>query len=404
MIIRLHAPLILLLLVSFACAASEASSNINQDRRALRVMTMNAQDIATSDLQNPDNPRLKRLAAIIQRVRPNVLLLSEIARDSDAQNANRFVRSYLSVPQQPGLRPILYNTYMPPSNTGIHSGFDLNNDAVVTTEHPEPRTSDEQGNPAPQTQEGRDYANDCYGFGTYPGQYSMALLVDRRLTINHSDIRTFQNFLWKDLPDAQPPRYLGGDNFYSQQEWNAFRLSSKTLADVPVSFDDGTTVHFIISHPTPPAFDGSEQRNKLRNHDEIRLLQSYITDEPALIDDDGVPGGLADGAHFVILGDLNADPFDGDSVGSPITTFLIHSPKLAPDHMPKSDIEIDGLDPTDTARFKLRVDYVLPSAGIEVLRSSIWRYGHDDPQGFPSDHFPVWAELAIPAANNPDDS
>ena len=128
-------------------------------------------------------------------------------------------------------------------------------------------------------------------------------------------------------------------------------------------------------------------------------MQSYINNEPALIDDRGTPGGLPRGEPFIIMGDLNADPFDGSSVGSPITTYLIHSPLLAPDHMPRSEIEIDGLDPTDTARFRLRVDYILPSAGISVLRSSIWRFGHDDPEGFPSDHFPVWAELAIPAVS-----
>jgi len=394
MIIRHRTLGILLLLCLSATAHAQDTRQL-----ALRVMTMNAEDIATSDLLDGENPRLQRLAAIIQRVRPNVLLLSEIALDTDAQNANRFVRNYLSVAQEPGLRPIIYNTYMPQTNTGVHSGFDLNNDAIVDASPLVPSPSDAQGNPAQQTQEGRDYGNDCYGFGTYPGQYSMALLVDRRLTIQSNSIRTFQHFLWKDLPGAQPPRYEGGDNFYTQQEWNSFRLSSKTLADVPVSFDDGTTVHFIISHPTPPAFDGSEKRNKLRNHDEIRFIQNYINNEPALIDDNGKPGGLSGDEPFVILGDLNADPVDGNSVGSPLTTFLIHSPLLAPDHMPSSEIAIEGLDPTDTARFRLRVDYILPSSGISVLRSSIWRFGHDEPAGFPSDHFPVWAELAIPAAS-----
>ena len=392
MIIHARTLAILLLLVFPPVAEAQETRP-----RALRVMTMNAQDIASSDLDGAQNPRLKRLAAIIQRVRPNVLLLSEIALDADAQNADRFVRNYLSTAQEPGLRAILYNTVMPQSNTGIHSGFDLNNDAIIRPEPPEPRPSDAQGNPARQTQGGRDYGNDCFGFGTYPGQYAMALFVDPHLTIHHDEIRTFQRFLWKDLPDAQPPRYKGGDNFYTQQEWNQLRLSSKTLADIPVSLADGTSVHFIISHPTPPAFDGSEQRNKLRNHDEIRLLHSYITNEPKLIDDSGTPGGLPEGEHFIILGDLNADPVDGSSVGMPMSTYLLGSPFLAPDHTPSSDIVIEGLDPTDTARFRLRVDYILPSAGIGVLRSSIWRYGHDDPAGFPSDHFPVWAELAIPA-------
>ena len=35
-------------------------------------------------------------------------------------------------------------------------------------------------------------------------------------------------------------------------------------------------VHFLVSHPTPPTFDGAEDRNGTRNHDEIRFWADYI--------------------------------------------------------------------------------------------------------------------------------
>jgi hypothetical protein len=61
-------------------------------------------------------------------------------------------------------------------------------------------------------------------------------------------------------------------------------------------------------------FDGPEKRNAARNHDELRLWQEYLSkgDKPWLCDDKGQCGGLAQDARFVILGDLNNDPVDGD--------------------------------------------------------------------------------------------
>ena len=53
-----------------------------------------------------------------------------------------------------------------------------------------------------------------------------------------------------------------------------------------------------------------------RNHDEIRFWSDYITPGAGdyIYDDEGNFGGLPEGSCFVIAGDYNADPFDGDSV------------------------------------------------------------------------------------------
>ena len=37
------------------------------------------------------------------------------------------------------------------------------------------------------------------------------------------------------------------------------------------------TVHVLASHPTPPTFDGAEDRNGRRNHDEIRFWADYVS-------------------------------------------------------------------------------------------------------------------------------
>ena len=66
-------------------------------------------------------------------------------------------------------------------------------------------------------------------------------------------------------------------DWYSPDELDVFRLSSKSHWDVPVRLPDGRILHLLASHPTPPVFDGSEDRNGRRNHDEIRFWADYVT-------------------------------------------------------------------------------------------------------------------------------
>jgi hypothetical protein len=86
------------------------------------------------------------------------------------------------------------------------------------------------------------------------------------------------------------------------------------------------TVHFLVSHPTPPVFDGPEDRNGTRNYDEIRFWADYITPGKAgyIYDDNGQWGGLKPGSLFVIAGDQNSDPNDGDSIPGSIQLLLDH--------------------------------------------------------------------------------
>ena len=98
-----------------------------------------------------------------------------------------------------------------------------------------------------------------------------------------------------------------GKNWYNEQEWQNIRLSSKSFWDLPISVNN-KTVHILASHPTPPVFDGLEDRNGKRNHDEVRLVADYINNADYIYDDKGKKGGLNAQSRFVILGDLNAAP------------------------------------------------------------------------------------------------
>jgi hypothetical protein len=283
------------------------------------------------------------------------------------------------------------------SNTGVPSGFDLNNNGVVGG------------------------ADDAFGFGFFPGQY--AFVVYSMYPIDEDGIRTFQQFLWRDMPGARLPiDPTTGESWYSDEELDVFRLSSKNHVDLPIEID-GRTVHFLVSHPTPPVFDGAEDRNGTRNFDEIRFWADYIHPGRSayIYDDGGTTGGLHGSDRFVIAGDLNSDPFDGDSIPGSAQLLLEH-PKVNATMTPSSDgaVEQSALqgganathlgDPAfDTADFadgtpgNLRADYVLPRKNMKITASGVFWPVESDPLfplvglfPFPSsDHKLVWIDVAV---------
>ncbi len=398
----------LALLAAAVILAATAVPAWAQERLAVRVATFNVEDVRSEDIADPMHPRLRRLAEVIQRVRPNILLLNEIAFDGPGTpglapgaaagtNAQRFADTFLAVAQAPDVRPLKYRAFAAPTNTGLPSGLDLDRSGGVVGEFPVPPRRPALGEGAPPSPEARAYAGDCWGFGTFPGQYGMALLVDDRFTVLTERVRTFRLLPWDYMPGALLPVKEDGSPWYTEAERAVVRLSSKSHWDVPVRTPGGGVLHVLCSHPTPPVFDGPEKRNARRNHDEIRFWADYISGEPYIVDDADVPGGLTAGSWFVIVGDLNADPNKGESFKDPVGTLLLANPRINSTCTPTGDVQVPDLDAADTAMFRMRVDYVLPSKQIEIARCGIWRRAPGPPgTPFPSDHFPVWAELVLP--------
>lgn len=229
-----------------------------------------------------------------------------------------------------------------------------------------------------------------FGFGDFPGQYGMAVLSAYPLRADRC--RTFQHFLWRDMPSALLPANLDGTAFYSDKDLAVLRLSSKSHWDLPVELPGGVC-HLLISHPTPPAFDGPERRNVCRNHDEIRFWVDYINGTSYMTDDRGGKGGLKTGQRFVVAGDLNASPTGGDSQPGAIKGLVTH-PAVQP-LRPLSDRGHDL-----TARWRMRADYVLPSAQMPVLGTGVFWPKPGDPLNAEveraSDHRPVWLDIALP--------
>ncbi|MEM6259069.1 MAG: endonuclease/exonuclease/phosphatase family protein [Planctomycetota bacterium] len=331
------------------------------------------------ELNRGTNPQAKRVAEVVQRTRPHVLVLQEIDYDPTGKAYFDFQKNYLGLSQN-AAEPIAYDyVYAPPVNTGVLAPVDLDGDGTVA--HP----------------------YDCYGFGQFEGNYGM--VVFSQYPILHDEIVTLDKQVWADLAWAQLP-----EGYYSEEAKKHLRLSSKTHARVPIVVG-GKTVDLIICHPTPPGFDGPEDRNGHRNRDEILLVSTMIREAP----DGSGP------ATFVVMGDLNADPNDGSSRPGAIHHLFSHRWVNA-DVIPTSAGGREAAkqqggknlnhrsDPAaDTADFSegdrgpgnLRVDYVLPSIDLNVIGSGVYWPTQDHPFTYlneASDHKLVWIDLSLPQA------
>lgn len=341
----------------------------------------------------------RKIAAVLQRVRPDLVLLNEFDYDDAHHAADLFQQGYLEVSQAAGGAPLRYPyRYLAPVNTGVPSGLDLDGNG-------------EAGG------SGRARGNDAWGYGLHPGQYGMLVLSKYPIETAHA--RTFQLLRWSTMPGAlRPVDPASGAFFHDDRVWNRLRLSSKSHWDVPVRTPAGV-VHFLVSHPTPPVFDGPEDRNGKRNHDEIRLWSEYISpgdgDKSWLCDDQGRCGGLAADARFVIAGDLNNDPVDGDGLHEAIMELLEH-PRVLRHATPRSEGGAEkarayaaegmvgrGAPAHVTGDFgpkagAMRLDYVLPSTGFEPLGNGVfWPASQSDDAKIAdgSDHHLVWMDLSL---------
>lgn len=327
-----------------------------------------------------DDPQVAAVAEIIQRVRPDVLLLQEIDHDPGGEALRLFAEALRR--GRGGAEPIDYpHRFTAPSNTGVATGRDLDGDGRA------------------------DGPGDAYGWGAFEGQFGMALLSRAPL----GPVRSFRLLPWAAMPFNRLPRAFYGDAA------DLLRLSSKSHWDVTV---DGW-LRLLASHPTPPVFDGPEDRNGRRNADELRFWADYLAGADWIVDDDGAAGGFDGRGYPVLAGDLNADPADGDGLRGVIAGLLAHP--MLQDPRPRSDGGARAATPghagdpaLDTADWSqeggpggLRVDYVLPSRALRVTGSGVFWPAPGDPlrrlvgeaaDHVSSDHRLVWVDVLRPDA------
>jgi endonuclease/exonuclease/phosphatase family metal-dependent hydrolase len=384
--VHIFARLPLVLLLALATPSGAQAQGPNVRFAQFNIFELSRAKVDEVDAQGRGtNVQLRRAAEIVQRVRPDVLLVNEID-SNDGETARLFMARYLAIGQGDQNGVTFPHVFTAPVNTGVPSGFDLNNSGSV-------------GDP-----------EDAWGFGRYPGQYGMAVYSVH--PIDERGVRTFRLLRWADMPGhLMPDGREGRPAWYSPEAAAVLRLSSKSHWDLPVHVG-AHRVHLICAHPTPPVFDGPEDRNGRRNFDEIRLIADYLRGGEAagyVVDDAGRRGGLAPDALFVVMGDMNSDPARDEAPYGRRAMDLILSLPRVQDPVPAGPGSTGGERPGPprflerrTAEFG-RVDYVLPSRGLTVLASGIFWPAPESPTralvegpDASSDHRLVFVDVSMP--------
>lgn len=298
----------------------------------------NGPGLLLRDILKGEDPQIAAAAKVIAHVDADILVLLRFDYDYGLAALSAFAQVLADQGSSYG-----YHFALRP-NSGMATGLDMDGDG---------RTGD---------------ARDAQGYGRFAGHRGMAVLS--KFPIETRAARDFSGFLWKDLPGAVLPQ-ISGKPFPSAAAQAGQRLSSTAHWEVPVRLPSGQRLNILAFDATPPLFDGPEDRNGLRNRDEIRFWPLLI--EGVL---GKVAGWPAPDSPFVLLGNSNLDPTRGDGLGRTMADVLAH-PGLQ-DPKPSS-LGAPSAHPNDTVHWpdnssvtSLRVDYVLPSSDLRVVGSGVF--------------------------------
>lgn len=306
------------------------------------------------------------VADVISTIAPDVILLAGFDHDFENHALTAF-RSLLTDKGQD------YSyAFSPRPNAGVPSGVDLDGNGYS------------------------DGPEDSQGYGRFTGQGGMAILSKLPLGVpqNHSE------FLWADLPNNLAPNGPGGA-FPSENARAVQRLSSVGHWIVPVDLG-GREIDLMVWHGNTPVFDGPEDLNGRRGADEARFWRMLL-DGDLPFDPPRRP--------VVLAGVSNIDPSDGDGWHDAMQA-LLDDPRLRdpqpvsaggteaanPEH--KGNPALDTADFDDPEPGNLRVDYVLPDAGLTLVDSGVFWPLSADPMAkvvaTASRHRLVWVDVLLP--------
>lgn len=317
------------------------------------------------DILSGKDAQVEASLAVIAALKADVLLLAGFDYDHDLLAAKAFARR---LTESGTSYPHLFSRR---SNRGLPTGLDLDGDGR------------------------RGTARDAQGYGHFSGQSALLLLSNRR--IDEAGLRDFSTLLWRDLPNALLPDDMTAEARDLQ------RLSTTGHYELPLLLENGRDLRLLFWHATPPVFDGPEDRNGRRNHDEtafwLALLGGRLTVPPPE-------------PPFLILGTANLDPEDGDGRREAIRSLLSHPdlldslpkwPEAPPEPAHRGDPQLDTALLSEIGG--LRLEVMLTSQDIPLRRSGILRADPESPFGQTlaraSRHFPIWLEIDLPLKDRP---
>ena len=312
-----------------------------------------------------DDPQVLATIKVIDHIRPDVLVLTDIDFDEG--------RAALTAFSQTLVDPFIHIFTAIP-NSGAQTGLDLDGNGF------------------------HGDARDAQGYGRFLGDGGMAVLS--RFPILSDSVIDLTQVLWRDVPFANLPRQ-GGTLFPSAMVFDTLPVSSTSHWVVPIDVN-GVELSLLTFDATPPVFDGIEDFNGLRNRDELRLWESVLQ------------GGFgAIPKNPIIIGNANIDPFDGEGLQDGIVRMLRHpalqdpqprskGAELVADETHIGPAMFDTVDWAEETPGNLRVSYVLPSVNLTVIGAGVFWPAPDDPNfgllggdsGAGAHHL-VWVDLMI---------
>ena len=278
------------------------------------------------DIQKGEDPQIAAIQVIIDKIAPDVLILTDFDYDHDGLAREAFAAS---------LTNRYSHSFALQPNAGLATGLDLDGDG---------RLGD---------------ARDAQGYGRFAGDSGMAILS--LFPIDGTNATDLTAMLWKDLPGATLPQGPDGP-FLSAEIQDILRLSSTGHWIVPIVLPDGMPLSVLAFSATPPVFDGPEDLNGLRNRDELRMWEAVLA------------GRLGPApASFVVAGNANLDPNGGAGFSGAMAAFLQNP--LLQDPLPNQNTA----DWPEDGPGALRVTYVLPSTDWKITDAGVFWPALDDP-------------------------
>ena len=245
------------------------------------------------DIERGRDPQVRAVVEVAAMLDADILVLTGFDYDHDgvalAALAARLKAAGTPYPYRFARRP----------NTGRATGLDLDGDGRMGG------------------------AGDAQGWGRFSGEGGMAVLS--RLPFDEAGFRDYSAFLWRDLPGALLPPGM------TEAAQGVQRLSTTAHWALPVILPDGGRLTLLAWQATPPVFDGPEDRNGRRNHDEaafwLRLLAGDLPMPPPE-------------PPFVLLGNANLDTERGN--GRPYALEALMRSARLQDPAPRPGKEADA--------------------------------------------------------------